>query len=134
MSTWTEPAAAASVFLVDDFAAALTALHEALNGHPDIAVVGTAASVAAAVEGIRRSRPHVAVIDDQLPDGTGIDLCEILRTSHPSIVSILYAGTLSPTRYRDAQQAGASAVLLKQIDTGELVRTILQLTAPGRPG
>jgi DNA-binding NarL/FixJ family response regulator len=101
--------------------------------HPDIAVVGTAASVAAAVAGIRRSRPQVAVIDDQLPDGSGIDLCEILRTSQPSVVSILYAGTLSAARYRDAWQAGASAVLLKQIDTGELVRAILQLTSPGRP-
>jgi hypothetical protein len=47
-------------------------------------------------------------------------------------VSILYAGTLSPMRYRDAHRAGAAAVLLKQIDTGELVRTILQLTSPGR--
>jgi DNA-binding NarL/FixJ family response regulator len=132
MSIWTEPLLAASVFLVDDFAAARAALRDSLNRHPSIEVVGTAASVAAAVDGIRQSRPHVAVIDDQLPDGTGIDLCEILKNSDPSVISILYAGTLSPTRYRDAQQAGASAVLLKQIDTAQLVRTILQLTAPGR--
>jgi two-component system response regulator DevR len=133
VSSWNEPTVAACVFLVDDFAAARSALREALNRHPGIAVVGTAASVATAVEGIRRSHPHVAVIDDQLPDGSGVDLCEILRTSDPSVASILYAATLSATRYRDAQRAGASAVLLKQIDTAELVRTILQLTAPGRP-
>jgi len=132
MSIWTEPLLAASVFLVDDFTAARSALRDSLNRHPKIDVVGTAASVAAAVDGIRQSRPRVAVIDDQLPDGTGIDLCEILKNNDASVISILYAGTLSPTRYRDAQQAGASAVLLKQIDTGQLVRTILQLTAPGR--
>jgi DNA-binding NarL/FixJ family response regulator len=122
----------ATVFLVDDFGAARAALRDSLGRHPSIEVVGTAESIERALDGIRSSRPEVAVIDDRLPDGRGLDLCEILARIDPGVVSILHAGILSPTIYGDARRAGASAVILKQIDTAQLVSAILRLTAPRR--
>jgi two-component system, NarL family, response regulator DevR len=116
-----------AVYLVDDFTPGLVLLHDALARLPRLSVVGTAGTLAAASEGIARSHPDVAVIDDVLPDGEGVELCRQLRDAMTGIASILYAVSERPGLRQRALGAGASAVLLKNIDTSELVAMILAL-------
>lgn len=65
------------VFLVDDHALFRSGVRAELGDAVD--VVGDAGDVAAAIEGIGRSRPDVVVLDVHLPDGGGVAVIEGVR-------------------------------------------------------
>ncbi|MDX2356771.1 response regulator transcription factor [Dietzia sp. PP-33] len=60
------------VFLVDDHAVFRSGVRAELAGQDGIEVVGEAGSVAEAVAGIGRVRPHVVLLDVHMPDGGGV--------------------------------------------------------------
>ena len=66
-------------------------------------------------------RPHVAVLDGRLPDGSGIDVCPAVRSVDPSIRALILtsyddevlfaaiiAGAASPTDRSGNECAGPS--------------------------
>ncbi|MCW2549732.1 MAG: regulatory protein LuxR:Response regulator receiver, partial [Mycobacterium sp.] len=63
-----------TVFLVDDHEVVRQGLRSLLEAD-GLEVVGEAATAAQAVARIAATRPQVAVLDVQLPDGTGVDVC-----------------------------------------------------------
>ncbi|SDY29531.1 DNA-binding response regulator, NarL/FixJ family, contains REC and HTH domains [Amycolatopsis xylanica] len=58
------------VFVVDDHALVRSGVRAEVGAHVD--VVGEAATVSEAIEGIRASRPDVVLLDVHLPDGGGL--------------------------------------------------------------
>ena len=63
------------VYLLDDHEVVRRGLRELLEAEVDIVVVGESGSAAEAARRIPASRPHVAVLDGRLPDGSGIEVC-----------------------------------------------------------
>ncbi len=85
-------------------------------------------------EDLRRARevidagplPDLAVIDYQLPDGFGTELCRTLRTrSVPCLVVSAYTHSLEP-----AIEVKAEAWIAKPFDRGDLVKAVRELLAP----
>ena len=50
---------------------------------PGSTIVGEASTAGEAVPRIVATRPEVAVLDVQLPDGTGVDVCREVRSRLP---------------------------------------------------
>jgi DNA-binding NarL/FixJ family response regulator len=71
------------VFLVDDHAMVRSGVRAELGGAVD--VVGEAADVDGAVEGIRAAVPDVVLLDVHLPGGGGRAVLETLRAELPSV-------------------------------------------------
>jgi two-component system response regulator DevR len=71
-----------TVFLVDDHEVVRQGLRALLEAD-GLIVVGEASTAAEAVGRIAATRPQVAVLDVQLPDGTGIDVCRDVRSILP---------------------------------------------------
>ena len=71
------------VFLVDDHAMVRSGVRAELGGAVD--VVGEAADVDSAVEGIRAAVPDVVLLDVHLPGGGGRAVLETLRAELPSV-------------------------------------------------
>ena len=69
-----------TVFLVDDHEVVRQGLR-ALLEDAGLAIVGEAATAGEAVPRIVATRPQVAVLDVQLPDGTGMDVCREVRSA-----------------------------------------------------
>jgi DNA-binding NarL/FixJ family response regulator len=67
------------VFLLDDHEVVRRGLKELLEAEGDITVVGEAGLARDAMTRIPALRPHVAVLDNRLPDGSGIDVCRNVR-------------------------------------------------------
>jgi DNA-binding NarL/FixJ family response regulator len=63
------------VFLLDDHEIVRRGLHDLLEAEGDIEIVGESGSAREATARIPALRPHVAVLDARLPDGSGIDVC-----------------------------------------------------------
>ena len=77
------------VFLLDDHEVVRRGLRELLEAAGGIEVVGESGSAREAARRAPALRPHVAIVDARLPDGSGIDACRDIRSVDPSIRDML---------------------------------------------
>lgn len=68
-----------TIYIVEDSSAVLERLVEAVNDVPNTRVVGSAAAVTPALEGVRAAQPRVLILDVQLQDGSGFRLLKRMR-------------------------------------------------------
>jgi len=119
------------VFLLDDHEVVRRGLCDLLERDGDIKVVGEAADVAEAIRRIPASRPHVAVLDAQLPDGNGVEVCRRIKETDPSIAVVILTSYEDDETLFAAIEAGAAGFLLKQVRGDELVDGVRKLAAGG---
>ncbi len=123
-------AAVLRVVVVDDHELVRGGLRHLLSQGPGFDVVGEAARAEEAVRRIAFDEPDVAILDLDLPDGSGIDVCRRVRQiSKDTRVVILTAHT-DPDAVVAAREAGASTFVLKRIRDFDLV-DILERVAAG---
>ncbi|MQM26182.1 response regulator [Glycomyces albidus] len=119
------------VFLLDDHEVVRRGLCELLERDGDIEVVGEAADVAEAVRRFPASRPDVAVLDAQLPDGSGVEVCRRIKETDPDIAVVILTSYEDDATLFAAIEAGASGFLLKQVRGNDLVEGVRKLAAGG---
>jgi len=116
-----------TVFLVDDHEVVRRGVRDLLESTGDVTVVGEAGSVAEALERVPATAPDVAVLDVQLPDGTGIELCRELRSQRPELSCLMLTSFPDDDALLDAVVAGASGYVLKQVRGSDLVDAVRQV-------
>ena len=125
----TTPGGPTTVFLVDDHDLIRRGLKDVLAEAGGFVVVGEAATAREAQARAPALRPDVVLLDVQLPDGSGIEVCRYIRGLDPSIRALMV------TTYDDADArlaaavAGASGFVLKQIRGGDLVDRVRKVAA-----
>jgi two-component system response regulator DesR len=112
------------VVLAEDQAMVLGALEALLELEPDISVVARAANGREALEAAGRLTPDVLVTDIEMPAMTGLELAAALRTSHPSVRTIILTTFARPGYLRRALDAGARGYLLKDRPAAELADAV----------
>jgi two-component system response regulator DevR len=112
------------VFLLDDHEVVRRGIRELLEAGGDIEVVGESGLAEEARRRIPALRPHVAVLDGRLPDGSGIDVCRDIRSSHPEIAALILTSYDDDEALFAAIMAGASGYVLKQIRGTDLVDAV----------
>ena len=117
------------VFLLDDHEVVRRGLHELLEADGDIEVVGEAGTCREATARIPATRPHVAVLDARLPDGSGIDVCRDVRSVDPTINALILTSYDDDEALFAAIMAGASGYVLKQIGGEDLVDAVRRVAA-----
>lgn len=96
----------------------------ALLASAGVEVLAAVGSVAEGSKAVCHHLPTVAVIDNQLPDGRGIDLCRALTAAAPGVRLLLHTGVVTVDDEREARAAGAEAVIPKSIRGLELLQAI----------
>jgi DNA-binding NarL/FixJ family response regulator len=131
----TEPAIRVAV--ADDQALVRAGFRMILEAQPDIRVVAEAADGAAAVDVVRRTRPHVVLMDIRMPILDGLEATRRLLATDAARPRVLVLTTFDLDEYvYAALQAGASGFLLKDTTPeglGAAVRVVAagdQLLAP----
>jgi two-component system response regulator DevR len=119
------------VFLLDDHAVVLDGLSELLDSVPGLEVVGTATTAAQALTRIPATAPDVAVLDVELPDGNGVDVCREVRSAMPGTYCLMLTSHDDHDAVVASVLAGASGYVLKEVRTAALVDAIRQV-AMGR--
>jgi DNA-binding NarL/FixJ family response regulator len=112
------------VFLLDDHEIVRRGLRDLLEAEDDLVVVGESDSATEAERTIPALRPHVAVLDARLPDGSGIDVCRTIRSSDPSIQALILTSYDDDQARFAAIMAGAAGYVLKQVRSHDLVAAI----------
>ena len=112
------------VLLVDDHALITQGLRRAFESTEDLEVVGDAASVAQALALVPKLTPHVCVVDINLGDGSGIELCSRLRAEHPSMGLVVLTMYDGDDHLFGALEAGTSALVLKSAPADEVAAAV----------
>jgi len=76
----------------------------------------------------RKDSFDLYILDNWLPDKSGIDLCVSLREIDPETPILFYSGAAFETDKTDALSCGAQAYITKPADYDELVAAVLSLT------
>ena len=116
-------------FLVDDHEPVRRGLIELLCSDPELDCVGEAGSVAEAMTKIPAAGPDVAVLDDWLPDGNGVQLCRDLRSSMPDLRCLILTSHSSDEAMLYAILAGGSGYVVKDIKGMELASAVKHVGA-----
>ena len=117
------------VFLLDDHEIVRAGLRSVLEAEGDFVVVGEASTAAEALARIPPTRPHVAILDVRLSDGSGIDVCRDIRSSDPEIACIMLTSYADDEALLAAVMAGAAGYVLKQVGGSNLVDSIRGVAA-----
>ena len=122
-----EPSARIPVFVVDDHVVVREGVRAVLEASERITVVGEAGSCGEALDRISATRPRVVVIDVQLPDGSGVEVCRDVRSAHPDIACLMFTSFARDDALFDSILAGAAGYLLKQVKGADLVDAIVRV-------
>lgn len=116
------------VFVVDDHDIVRRGLRDLLD-KPDIIVVGDAGSAAQATRRILELQPHVMVLDVQLQDGSGVQVCRDVRSGDPTIKGVLLTSAPDEEALILSILAGADGALLKLSSTTDIVDAVRRVGA-----
>jgi len=121
-----------TALIVEDHPDARDWLRRAVQtAFPD-AHIAVEATVAGGLAQIARSAPNLALIDLELPDGSGIGLIERLRNQSPDAVIVVSTVFADDQHLFAALRAGASGYVLKDESAAKLSGMLLGI-ARGEP-
>ena len=87
-------------------------------------------------EGLRLARQggfDLYILDNWLPDKSGVELCRAIREFDPDTPILFYSAAVYAKDVEEGLLAGAQAYLVKPVISDELRRTVAQLIS-GTPG
>jgi two-component system, NarL family, response regulator DevR len=112
------------LLLVDDHELVRLGLRTAFENHPDMQVVGEAATTQSAIQLALSLRPDVVLMDLRLPGGGGVQACREILAERPETVVLFLTSYSEPDSVLAATFAGARGYLLKEIGSEALARAI----------
>jgi DNA-binding NarL/FixJ family response regulator len=111
------------VLIADDSAVIRRTVAHMLEG-VGIEVVATAETGVEALEGTRRAKPDVVLLDMHLPDAPGMTALESIKRECPAVAVLIYSGDDDPAFVRRAQEKGADGYVVKGEKLSSLVAAI----------
>ena len=112
------------VFIVDDYYMVIEGIRSLLQNDPHIECIGHATNARSCMAFLQRLQPDLILMDINLPDKKGIDLCLEVKTKYPAI-QILGLSMFDQRSYIEKMiENGASGYLLKNAGKEELLKGI----------
>lgn len=120
------------VLIADDHPLMREGIAAVIGSQPDMRVVGEAADGNEAVAMYRQLRPHVTLIDLQMPHLNGMDAIAAIRAEFPQACLAILTTFRGDARAMQAIKSGAQGYLLKSSLRKELTDAIRVLAAGRR--
>ncbi len=114
--------------LIDDERLARAELRRLLKAHPQIEIVGEAASVQEGLQAIAAHAPELIFLDIQMPDGSGFDLLAALETAP----AVIFTTAFDQFALR-AFDVSALDYLLKPVEAQRLALALNKLQRQAEP-
>ncbi|MBL7767843.1 MAG: response regulator transcription factor [Flavipsychrobacter sp.] len=119
------------VFITDDHYMVIEGIRSLLQNEPTIDWMGNATNAASCLAFLERQLPDVLLLDINLPDTSGIELCKIIKQRFPSVF-VLGLSTFNQQSFiAKMMEHGASGYLLKNATQAELLEAI-QIVIKGK--
>ena len=119
------------ILILDDHDTFRDPLAFMLEREPDLTVVASPRSLSEA-RGVLESAElavDVAIVDLNLPDGSGADLIKELHVSRPRTTALVLSATADRKHLATAIEAGTAGMMHKSAPMGDLVEAVRRLAA-----
>jgi DNA-binding NarL/FixJ family response regulator len=113
-----------TVIVVDDHQMFAESIARILGAEPDLQIIGIALSMAEAARMADDTRPDIAIVDYQLPDGDGAMAVAAIRAASPGTRALILTGGGDARALDAAIAAGCSGFMTKDKALHELVSAI----------
>ena len=113
------------LLIIDEHKAVRQALVSRLQQTGELEVIGSTGSNKEGVLQVEALRPNVVLLETKRSDGTGLETCRRIARSHPDTAVIVLTSYDDEEERQAAYMAGATRYLLKDIDSAQLLREIL---------
>jgi DNA-binding NarL/FixJ family response regulator len=115
---------AIKLFIVDDHFMVIEGIHSLLKNEKDIEWMGHAGNAESCLAFLQQQKPDVILMDINLPDKSGIDLCSEVKEIYPA-VHILGLSTFNQQSFIEKMMNnGASGYVIKNATQQELMEAI----------
>jgi DNA-binding NarL/FixJ family response regulator len=115
---------AISVFIVDDHYMVVEGIRSLLQNEKGIEWAGHAMTAASCLAFLKQQQPDVILMDINLPDKSGIDLCKEVKEKYPSVFIIGLSTFNQQSFIQKMMDNGASGYVLKNATQEELTDAI----------
>ncbi|WP_276483156.1 response regulator [Paraflavitalea pollutisoli] len=112
------------LFIVDDHYMVIEGIHSLLQHEPGMEWMGHATHAASCLAFLQKEQPDVILMDINLPDMSGIDLCAEVKKQYPGIFVIGLSTFNQFSLIEKMMNSGASGYVLKNATREELVEAI----------
>lgn len=116
-----------SVLIVDDHALVREGIRKILSLEPQFNILTEADSGKMAVELCRELRPDLVLLDINLPDITGMEVCKTIKQEFPKTEVIALTIHDQEEYIIEMIRNGIAAYLLKDVSPDQLISTMLQV-------
>ncbi|HTM93464.1 MAG TPA: response regulator transcription factor [Flavisolibacter sp.] len=110
--------------IIDDHAVVLDGLKTMLNAFENLQVVYTSQNGHQLLEHFQSDAPDVLLMDIQMPEINGIDLCKQITKQHPSVKVIAFTSFDDSNYVKQIFRSGAKGYLLKNSDKHAIVKAV----------
>ncbi|MFZ1985900.1 MAG: response regulator [Desulfatitalea sp.] len=120
------------VLVVDDEPSIVKILSELLGqlGYQVLSTTSGTEALRMVVQ--KKDQISLVIVDQSMPDLSGIDLALKLRAIHPDMPIILYSGYDQETFRRQMREIGISAFMAKPVTRSELAMTVRKVLDAAR--
>lgn len=115
---------AIKVFIVDDHYMVIEGIRSLLQNETTIEWTGHASNAASCVAFLLRQQPDIILMDINLPDKSGIDLCKEVLSMYPAVFVIGLSTFNQQSFIQKMMNNGASGYVLKNATKEELMEAI----------
>lgn len=115
---------ATSVFIVDDHYMVIEGIRSLLQNEKNIEWAGHATNAASCLAFLKEQQPDVILMDINLPDKSGIDLCKEVKEKYPFVFIVGLSTFNQQSFIQKMMDNGASGYVLKNATQEELTDAI----------
>lgn len=115
---------AIKTFIVDDHYMVIEGIHSLLQNERNIEWMGHATNAASCLAFLQQQLPDVILMDINLPDKSGIDLCKEVKEKYPSVFIVGLSTFNQQSFIQKMMDSGASGYVLKNASQQELMEAI----------
>ncbi len=116
------------VYIVDDHFLVIEGIRSMLQEEETVTVLGHGYNADACLTFLKHNQPDVILMDINLPDKSGIDLCKQVRESYPAICVIALSSYNQLSFITKMLNNGAMGYVLKNATRQEIVAAIREVT------
>ena len=115
---------AIKVFIVDDHYMVIEGIRSLLQNEKNIEWMGHASNAASCLAFLQQQLPDVILMDINLPDKSGIDLCREVKEKYPAVFVIGLSTFNQQSFIQKMMDNGATGYVLKNATQEELMEAI----------
>jgi DNA-binding NarL/FixJ family response regulator len=116
------------IYIIDDHQMIIEGIHSLLADEKGIEWMGSARTPEELMNFLKRVQPDIVLMDINLPQKSGLDLCKEVKEKYPAIQVIGLSTSDQASVIRKMQECGALGYLLKDAGKQEIMMALAQVS------